>query len=150
MGPFNVCTLGGLHIVKTCILATCWTLFVHRARFYDFFLICVYFILNKILMTPPSGLQNWRIYFSTSHNISHERLSQIFKIMFDEFAETTKKVKSCSEPIFNVVPVIGAGSSATSMDDIITCELVARKPWHTTLIFFVLYRNWIIITLLMV
>lgn len=36
------------------------------------------------------------------------------------------KVKNCEEPIFNIVPVIGAGRSA-SMDDIITCELLARK-----------------------
>ncbi|KVI09566.1 hypothetical protein Ccrd_012047 [Cynara cardunculus var. scolymus] len=51
----------------------------------------------------------------------------IFKTTFDEFAKTTKTMTIRKEPIFNVVPVIGVGSSAASMDDIVTCELFATK-----------------------
>ncbi|XP_071706176.1 diphthine--ammonia ligase-like [Rutidosis leptorrhynchoides] len=90
---------------------------------------CVY-RLDKVLSENHfswDDLMNLRIYYSTSHDISHETLSLIFKNVFDEFSETTKKVKTCNEPIFNVVPVIGSGSSATCMDDFITCELVARR-----------------------
>ncbi|KAI7742822.1 hypothetical protein M8C21_005662 [Ambrosia artemisiifolia] len=72
-------------------------------------------------------VMNLRIYFSASSNISHETLSLIIQSKFDEFNEKTKKAKACEEPVFNVVPVISSGSSAISMDDIITCELFARK-----------------------
>ncbi|KAL7611747.1 hypothetical protein Lser_V15G08359 [Lactuca serriola] len=89
---------------------------------------CIY-RLDKVLSQNYSwdDVTNLRIYFPTSSNISHEKLSLMFKTRFDEFAETTKRLKICNEPIFNIVPVIGAGSCATSMDDIITCELLARK-----------------------
>lgn len=90
---------------------------------------CVY-RLDKVLSQNYytwDDITNLRIYFPTSSNISHDTLSRIFKTTFDEFAEMTKKVKTCDDPIFNVVPVSGVGSCATSMDDIITCELLARK-----------------------
>ncbi|KAI3799559.1 hypothetical protein L1987_34858 [Smallanthus sonchifolius] len=90
---------------------------------------CLY-RLDKVLSQNYfswDDVMNLRIYFSASSNISHETLSLIIKSKFDEFSEKTKKVKTCEEPIFNIVPVIGAGSSATTMDDIITCELFARK-----------------------
>nr|XP_043634845.1 diphthine--ammonia ligase [Erigeron canadensis]XP_043634846.1 diphthine--ammonia ligase [Erigeron canadensis] len=86
--------------------------------------------LDKVLLQSYfswDDVTNMRIYFSTSQAISHETLSFIFKRSYDKFAETSKKMKTCEEPIFNVVPVIGAGSSATSIEDMITCELVARK-----------------------
>lgn len=38
-----------------------------------------------------------------------------------------QKTSVGSEPIFNLVPVLGAGRSATSMDDMLTCELFSMK-----------------------
>lgn len=46
---------------------------------------------------------------------------------FNEFAEMNQNIKIGKDPIFNLVPVLGAGKSSASMDDIITCELLARK-----------------------
>ncbi|XP_024968616.1 diphthine--ammonia ligase isoform X2 [Cynara cardunculus var. scolymus] len=90
---------------------------------------CVY-RLDKVLLQnffSWDDVTNLRIYLSTSSGISHETLSVIFKTTFDEFAKTTKTMTIRKEPIFNVVPVIGVGSSAASMDDIVTCELFATK-----------------------
>ncbi|KAJ0704750.1 putative diphthine--ammonia ligase [Helianthus annuus] len=90
---------------------------------------CLY-RLDKVLSQNYfswDDVMNLRIYFPASSSISHETLSLIIQSKFDEFSEKTKKVKTCEEPVFNIVPVISAGSSATSMDDIITCELFARK-----------------------
>lgn len=44
-----------------------------------------------------------------------------------ELEELSQKVISGDEQIFNLVPVIGAGRSASCMDDIVTCELLASK-----------------------
>ncbi|KAK1409759.1 hypothetical protein QVD17_36288 [Tagetes erecta] len=90
---------------------------------------CLY-RLDKVLSQNHfswDDVMSLRIYFSASSNISHETLSFIIQSKFDEFSEKTKNTKTCAEPIFNIVPVIGCGSSATSMDDVITCELFARK-----------------------
>ncbi|XP_076892398.1 diphthine--ammonia ligase-like [Bidens hawaiensis] len=90
---------------------------------------CLY-RLDKVLSQNNfswDDIMSLRIHYSSNSNISHEKLSLIIQSKFDEFSEKTKKVKTFEEPIFNIVPVIGAGSSATSMDDIITCELFARK-----------------------
>ncbi|PWA97756.1 endoribonuclease [Artemisia annua] len=90
---------------------------------------CIY-RLDKVLSQNHyswDDVMNLRIYCPTSLNIPHETLSLVFKSTFDEFAETTKKFKTCEEPIFNIVPVIGVGSSAASVNDLITCELFARK-----------------------
>ncbi|KAI3748450.1 hypothetical protein L6452_11521 [Arctium lappa] len=86
---------------------------------------CVY-RLDKVLLQSFfswDDVTNLRIYLPTSSGISHETLSLDFKTAFDKFTEMTKRVK----PIFNIVPVIGVGGSAVSMDDIITCELFATK-----------------------
>lgn len=56
-----------------------------------------------------------------------ETLSNIFAGAFSELAEMGKTVRVGGETLFNLVPVLGAGKSAASMDDIITCELFARK-----------------------
>ncbi len=56
-----------------------------------------------------------------------EALSLMLTNAFNELAEMGQRVKIGEEPIFNLVPVLGAGRSATSMDDIITCELFALK-----------------------
>lgn len=59
--------------------------------------------------------------------MSHESLSCIFTVVFEEFGEMTKRIQISEEPIFTLVPVLGAGRSATSMVDVITCELFAQK-----------------------
>lgn len=55
-----------------------------------------------------------------------EKLSAMFATAFSELAVVDKRVRIAGEPIFNLVPVLGSGRSA-AMDDIITCELLARK-----------------------
>ncbi|XP_027350471.1 diphthine--ammonia ligase isoform X2 [Abrus precatorius] len=73
-------------------------------------------------------IMNLRFYVPARHQMSVELLQPIFSNALIEFSEMSqKKVISGEEPIFNIVPVIGAGRSASSMDDVITCELLARK-----------------------
>jgi diphthine-ammonia ligase len=45
----------------------------------------------------------------------------------NELVEIDRRVQIGKEPIFNIVPVLGSGSSAASMNNIITCELFSRK-----------------------
>lgn len=59
--------------------------------------------------------------------MSHGTLLKIFSRAFGEFAEISERLKINEEPMINLVPVLGAGRSATSMDDIFTCELFATK-----------------------
>lgn len=59
--------------------------------------------------------------------MSFEALSLMFTNAFTELAAMDRPIKIGREPIFNLIPVVGAGSSSTSMNDIITCELLARK-----------------------
>lgn len=70
---------------------------------------------------------NLRLYFSTSLQMSHETLLRIFTDAFNELTETSPTFNINEVPIFNLVPVLGAGRSAASIDDIITCELLATK-----------------------
>lgn len=76
-----------------------------------------------------NDVTNLRLYYPTSLQLSHESLSLIFTAAFNEFVEMFQRIQISEEeePIFNLVPVLGAGKSATSTDDIITCELFARK-----------------------
>ncbi|KAK3029293.1 hypothetical protein RJ639_040129, partial [Escallonia herrerae] len=86
---------------------------------------CIY-RLDKILVENCfawDDATNLRIYFPTNLRISHETLSLIFATAFDEFAEMSGRVETGKEPVFSLIPALGAGKSATSMDDIITCEL---------------------------
>ncbi|KAL3645040.1 hypothetical protein CASFOL_010220 [Castilleja foliolosa] len=93
---------------------------------------CIY-LLNNVLLEMDfswADVMNLRIYFTASPLItSHETLSTIFANVFNEFGEMSKRFDNKDKaPIFNIVPVLGAGKSATSMDDnIFTCELFARK-----------------------
>lgn len=60
--------------------------------------------------------------------MSVELLQPMFNNALSELSEMSqKRVNNGKEPIFNIVPVIGAGRSASSMDDLVTCELLARK-----------------------
>ncbi|KAL1549708.1 diphthine--ammonia ligase [Salvia divinorum] len=69
---------------------------------------------------------NLRIYFSTIPETNYGALSTIFTNAFAEFAEM-RRIDSGTEPFFTLVPILGAGTSATAMDNILTCELFARK-----------------------
>ncbi|CAH8259295.1 unnamed protein product [Arabidopsis lyrata] len=91
---------------------------------------CVY-LLNKTLSENSFSWQDMtslRIHFSTSLGVSVETLSDIFASAFRELNEMSGvKVGSSKEPIFNLVPVLGAGNSCASLDNIITCELFALR-----------------------
>ncbi|XP_010485824.1 PREDICTED: diphthine--ammonia ligase-like [Camelina sativa] len=92
---------------------------------------CVY-LLNKTLSENSFSWQDTtslRIHLSTSLGVSVERLSDTFASAFRELNEKSDgvKVDSSKEPILNVVPVLGAGNTSTSFDNIITCELFALR-----------------------
>ncbi|KAL6989047.1 diphthine--ammonia ligase [Sarracenia purpurea var. burkii] len=90
------------------------------------------FLLDRIISENHfswDDVTNLRLYYPTCLRISHESLSLIFTVVFDEFAEMTKRIQISEEPIFTLVPVLGAGRFATSMDDVITCELFAQKSF---------------------
>lgn len=93
-------------------------------------------ILNNVSLSSKALLisccfwlmQSLRIHFSTSLGVSVETLSDIFASAFRELNEMSGvKVGSSKEPIFNLVPVLGAGNSCASLDNIITCELFALR-----------------------
>ncbi|CAM8923464.1 unnamed protein product [Rhodiola kirilowii] len=69
-----------------------------------------------------------RLYVPTSTHIQMERLSLIFGHALEEFGQTSHGTKFRKDDVvFNLVPVLGVGSSATAMIDLITCELFAQK-----------------------
>lgn len=84
---------------------------------------------QKLLISSFWLMQSLRIYFSTSLDVSVEKLSNSFASAFRELNEMSDGVKvgSSKEPIFNLVPVLGAGNSSASLDNIITCELFALR-----------------------
>lgn len=73
-----------------------------------------------------SCIQNLRLYFPVKLGMPLKNLSLIFEDAFAEFAETCQSIKA-KEPIFNLVPVLGTGRSSASMDDVLTCELLAQR-----------------------
>ncbi|KAL0419385.1 UNVERIFIED_CONTAM: Diphthine--ammonia ligase [Sesamum radiatum] len=84
-------------------------------------------IAGKRLSLISYCLQNLRIYFTASPDASHETLSTIFTDAFNEFGKMSRRIDSDKGSLFNLLPVLGAGRSATSLDNILTCELFARK-----------------------
>ncbi|XP_057518322.1 diphthine--ammonia ligase isoform X2 [Amaranthus tricolor] len=91
---------------------------------------CVY-LLDKILIENLFSWDNLmylRIYYRTGSLIRMEILSLGFNQAFREFAEINSSFKNDHDSIFNLVPVLGSGRSATSMDAALTCELLAHKP----------------------
>ncbi|GAB2287458.1 hypothetical protein Dimus_021836 [Dionaea muscipula] len=72
-----------------------------------------------------------RIYYPTTLPVPMHKLSVIFNDAFHEFAKMNLDFESRDEPFFNIVPVIGCGTSAKSMDALITCELLAQKCEET-------------------
>ncbi|XP_057476427.1 diphthine--ammonia ligase isoform X2 [Actinidia eriantha] len=93
------------------------------------------FLIDRILSENHfswDDATNLRFYYPTCLLMSHESLSLMFSIVFNEFAEMTKRIQISKEPIFTLIPVLGAGRSATSMDDVITCELFAQKSFSNS------------------
>lgn len=74
-------------------------------------------------------MQSLRIHFSTSLGVSIERLSCIYSTAFRELNEMRHgvRVNGSKEPIFNLIPVLGAGNSSASLVNLITCELFALR-----------------------
>lgn len=85
------------------------------------------FSMSSMLLIDILWFQNLRIYFTASPETSHRALSAIFSNAFSEFAEMSRRIESGTEAFFTLVSVLGAGTSATSMDNILTCELFASK-----------------------
>lgn len=89
-----------------------------------------FYLLDLILSEQQfywNDVTTLRIYVTSSFAISLGTLSSLFNSVFKEFAEVNLKTSGGIEPIFNLVPVLGAGRSATSMDDMLTCELFSMK-----------------------
>ncbi|KAL1352374.1 hypothetical protein HN51_016364 [Arachis hypogaea] len=90
-----------------------------------------FYLLDKVMADNGFGwedLMSLRIYIPTSLQMSIAMLLPMFNKALLELSEASqKKVLNGEEPIFNIVPVIGAGRSASSMSNIITCELLAQK-----------------------
>ncbi|KAL9163993.1 hypothetical protein ABFS82_06G077900 [Erythranthe guttata] len=91
---------------------------------------CIY-LLDKVLLENDfswDDVMNLRIYYTSSAKTNHGTLLKIFTTIFDELCERSGRIDSDKGPNFNLVPVLGAGTSASSMDNnILTCELFARK-----------------------
>ncbi|MBA0770718.1 hypothetical protein Gotri_019319 [Gossypium trilobum] len=73
------------------------------------------------------SLVSLRLYFPPNLHVPLETLSNLFADGFKELDQMNGGTKVGGKPIFNLVPVLGAGISAACTNDIITCELFARK-----------------------
>lgn len=84
---------------------------------------CVY-ILDKVLMESDFSWEDTvslRIYYPTSLSVTMDKLSVMLTDAFNELAAMSQGFQMGTKPIFNLVPVLGAGRSAASMmDDLIT------------------------------
>lgn len=84
---------------------------------------------KALLISYVLLMQSLRIHFSTSLGVSLKRLSDMFETAFKELNEMSHGVtfSGLKEPIFNLVPVLGAGNTSASLDNIITCELCSLR-----------------------
>ncbi|VFQ81252.1 unnamed protein product [Cuscuta campestris] len=99
----------------------------HLKRIAQFCIFCFDKVLTENSLAWDDIL-SFRIYYATTClNISHGAIFQIFANVFDEFGQIRQGVNIMNEHILNLVPVVSIGTSASSMDDIITCELISRK-----------------------
>ncbi|KAK9083253.1 hypothetical protein Scep_029724 [Stephania cephalantha] len=91
---------------------------------------CIYLLDKSLLENQFSweDITNLRFYFPVGSCTPSDSLFSIFRDAFDEFAVLSGRIDTDKGSIYNLVPVVGAGRSAESMDDVITCELVATKP----------------------
>lgn len=67
-----------------------------------------------------------RFYYSVKHAVAANAMSRAFSEAFAELVGADGSLRTDGAPVFNLVPVSGSGRSA-SMDDVITCELLASK-----------------------
>ncbi|XP_077228818.1 endoribonuclease isoform X2 [Tasmannia lanceolata] len=89
---------------------------------------CIY-LLDEIFRENDfswGDLMNLRFYFSTSLCLTADALSLTLTEAFTGFSKISQRIEAGKEPIFNLIPVLGSGRSA-SVDDLITCELFASK-----------------------
>ncbi|MED6211220.1 hypothetical protein PIB30_071649 [Stylosanthes scabra] len=90
-----------------------------------------FYLLDKVMTENGVGwedIMSLRIYIPASLQIPIHILLPIFnKALFELSEASQKKVSKGEEPIFNIVPVIGAGRSASSVSNVVTCELLAQK-----------------------
>ncbi|KAI3995721.1 hypothetical protein MKX01_020794 [Papaver californicum] len=93
--------------------------------------LCIYLLDKNLLENDFSweDILNLRFYFPTSLGVPADTLIHIFTGAFNEFAEMSKRIEVMNkeEPIFNLIPVLGSGRFAASIDDLLTCELFASK-----------------------
>ncbi|CAA6667132.1 unnamed protein product [Spirodela intermedia] len=90
---------------------------------------CFYLLSRTVLENQFSwgDLMSLRFYFSTALCINAEELELIFSQALSELTgASSKNSEMLEEPIFNLIPVLSSGGSA-SMDDLLTCELFASK-----------------------
>ncbi|XWS57767.1 hypothetical protein CRYUN_Cryun09bG0201500 [Craigia yunnanensis] len=90
---------------------------------------CIY-ILDKIVIENDfswKDTMSLRLYFQPNLHVPMETLSGLFTDAFKELDHMSDSAKVGGKPIFNLVPALGSGRSAACTEDIITCELFARK-----------------------
>ncbi|KAL5212471.1 hypothetical protein ABZP36_023318 [Zizania latifolia] len=86
------------------------------------------FKLTKILIDNDFSwdtITMLRFYYSVEHSVAADVMSRVFSETFAEL-ECGGSGRTDGVPIFNIVPVSASGCSA-SMNDIISCELLASK-----------------------
>ncbi|MED6215995.1 hypothetical protein PIB30_003643 [Stylosanthes scabra] len=90
-----------------------------------------FYLLDKVMTENGVGwedITSLRIYIPASLQMLIDILLPMFNKALSELSEASqKKVSNGNEPIFNIVPVIGAGRSASSVSNVVTCELLAQK-----------------------
>jgi diphthine-ammonia ligase len=68
-----------------------------------------------------------RFYYSVEHSVVADLISHAFSEAFTKLREAADgSLRTDGLPVFNVIPVSRSGRSA-SMEDIVTCELLASK-----------------------
>ena len=67
-----------------------------------------------------------RFYYLAKHAAAADAISRAFSEAFTELGGADGSLRTAGAPVFNLIPVSGSGRSA-SMDDVITCELLASK-----------------------
>ncbi|XVE90011.1 hypothetical protein DITRI_Ditri20bG0042000 [Diplodiscus trichospermus] len=90
---------------------------------------CIY-LLDKIVIENDFSwrdIMSLRIYVPPNPHVPLETLLSLFTDACKELDQMCGSAKVGGKPIFNLVPVLGSGRSAACTEDIITCELFARK-----------------------
>ncbi|GMI79146.1 hypothetical protein like AT3G04480 [Hibiscus trionum] len=90
---------------------------------------CLYLLDKTVIENGFSwkDTMSLRLYIPQNLHVPLETISSLFEDAFKELDQMNDSAKVGGKPIFNLVPVLGAGRSAASTEDIITCELFARK-----------------------